>query len=483
MNKLFRSFTVRLTLWYALLFCISALVAFVGIYFLISSEIQSRTDEYLQKQVDEIARIYQLQDIATAITIARLQAEAAGEKRAFFRMFYRTGVVFASANLSQWGQVGMNRTAAAILVSGAPHFLETRHLPGPGSQRQVRIIYRRIGADIILQWGVSLDEEFALLASFKRVFLTVMVVLLAGAMAVGAFMARRAMSGVEKIARTARRITQNDLDARVPVGRRGDEIDELAVTINQMLDRIQSLVANIRRMNDNIAHDLRSPITRIRGLAEVTLARAHAGQRKQGNVSTPAGQSYLDEFVHMAASTIEECDRLLDMISTMLTISRTESGVEHLDRKPVDLWVTAKQACELFQPVAEDRGIELIMQPENVAGIVNGNEKMLQRMIANLLDNALKYADCGGKVIVGLSVDSVPGMVCLTVTDTGSGIEDRDLPHIFERFYRADQTRGTSGAGLGLSLALAVARVHGGRIEVKSKPGRGSTFKVILPTI
>ncbi len=476
MNKFFRSFTFRLTLWYALIFCFSAWIAFAVFYFLIDAELQKRTDEALRNQVEEIERIYQLQGIDTAVSIARLQAEATGERRSFFRMFYRTGVVFASANLARWKQVTVNQTAIRALLAGKRHFLETQQLAGSNGTCQIRVIYRRLGQEIVLQWGLCLDQEQALLASFRRVFLAVMALVLAGALAVGGFMARRAMSGVERIGKTARRITEKDLNSRVPVGRRADEIDELAITINQMLDRIQSLVTNIRHMTDNIAHDLRSPITRIRGVAEVTLERA-------AKMGPERHQDVLEEFAGMAADTIEECDRLLDMIATMLAISRTESGIEPLKRRPVDMAVMVEQACEIFKPVAEDCSVQLVLRVAEAPCVVQGDARMLQRMVANLLDNALKYTSAGGQVEVSLAVGGKKqDMVVLSVSDTGCGIEACHLPHIFERFYRGDQSRATTGSGLGLSLALAVARAHGGRIEVESEPGKGSTFRVFLPS-
>ncbi len=475
-----RSFTFRLTLWYTFIFCLSSLIAFAVFYFLIDSELQRRTDHALRNQVEEIGRIYQLHGLDSAVSIARLQAEAAGEKRAFFRMFYRTGVVFASANLDRWNRVVMNRVALKALFSGKSVFLETQHLDGGNTCNRIRVIYKRLGREVVLQWGVSLDQEQALLETFRKVFFGVMVPLFACALAVGAFMARRAMSGVDRIGRTARRISEHDLDSRVPVGRRGDEIDELAITFNQMLDRIQSLVSNIRCMTDNIAHDLRSPITRIRGMAEVTLARS-------SKMGPGREQEVLDDFVQMAADIIEECDRLLDMIATMLAISRTESGIDQLERRPVDLAAMVEQACELFRPVAEDGSINLSLDLGSAGCIVNGDIRMLQRMVANLLDNALKYTPPGGKVVISLDGSAkgdpqdMQDMVVLTISDTGCGIEGRHLPHIFERFYRGDQSRGTAGSGLGLSLAQAVARAHGGRIEVESEAGRGTTFKVLIP--
>jgi signal transduction histidine kinase len=178
----------------------------------------------------------------------------------------------------------------------------------------------------------------------------------------------------------------------------------------------------------------------------------------------------------MAGSTIEECDRLLDMITTMLTISRTEAGVDRPQVGDLDLAGVARDACELFRPMAEDNGVELTVEAPRACHI-RGDTPMVQRLLANLLDNALKYTPAGGRVTV--AVEAVPGAGCrLSVRDSGVGIQRADLPHVFERFYRCDVSRSRSGAGLGLSLARAIARAHGTDIAVESTPGAGSTFSV-----
>jgi len=299
--------------------------------------------------------------------------------------------------------------------------------------------------------------------AFQGLFLTTMALLVGLATGVGWFMARRAVSGVTAITRTAQGISAGTLEKRVPVRDRGDEIDQLAMTFNQMLDRIQTLVTEIRQMGDNIAHDLKSPLTRIRGMAEITLT---------------TGES-LSGYQAMAASAIEECDRLLDMINTMLMISRTEAGVDRPIREEIDLACLIRDACNLFRTMAEDKGLTLDCDiPERCS--ITGDIRAIQRMLANLVDNAIKYTASGGTVRVVMPEWSENNTV-ITVTDTGCGISEADLPHIFERFYRCDQSRSRSGTGLGLSLARAIARAHGGDISVESRPGHGSAFTVSLP--
>ena len=244
---------------------------------------------------------------------------------------------------------------------------------------------------------------------------------------------------------------------------KGDEIDQLAITFNQMLDRVEKLLTELKEMTDNIAHDLKSPITRMRGAAEVTLT---------------TGKS-LGEYEAMAASTVEECDRLLDMINTMLLISKTEAGVDKLNLGEIDLARVIRDACELFRPSGEDKGIALSCEtPEALQ--VTGDIRMIQRMLSNLLDNSIKYTPPGGKVRV-VVYEKEQRDVLISIQDTGVGITGPELPRIFERFYRGDQSRSQAGIGLGLSLARAIARAHGGDITVTSVPGEGSTFFVSLP--
>jgi heavy metal sensor kinase len=318
---------------------------------------------------------------------------------------------------------------------------------------------------VILQMGSSLEEKQRLLQALKRIFMVTLSGMLVLAIMGGWFMSRRALSGVAMVTRTAQQISEEDLITRVPVRHRHNEIDRLAITFNQMLDRIQALVAGIRQMNDNIAHDLRSPITRIRGLAEVTL-------------TSESGQ---EEYRQLAASTVEECDRLLDMINTMLTISRTEAGVSPFERAPVDLTAIVQEACDLFGPLAEEKSVALDMRIDGQIWL-SGDQRMLQRMVANMIDNAIKYTPAGGRVAVALIPESAK-QIRLTVRDTGIGISAEDQPRIFERFFRSDQARTLGGAGLGLSLAQAIARVHGGRIEVQSVLNQGSTFAITLPVM
>jgi heavy metal sensor kinase len=450
----------RLTLWYAGIFAVCSLVAFILFYTLITSVMRERTDQELLSQARQFSTVLAARGLEAVENFAVLEAQAAGVKKVFFRLLYSSGQAFSSTNMSYWKDIGIREKTLEKLLQGNRPVFDTVVLRSRGDQ--VRILYALLTPSIVLQVGQSMENYSRFIDAFKRIFIATMVSLIALAAGVGWFMARRAVSGVEAITRTAQTISAGALEQRVPVKTPGDEIDQLAMTFNQMLDRIESLITEVKEMSDNIAHDLKSPITRIRGLAEVTLTTGKS-QR---------------EFEGMAASTIEECDRLLDMINTMLLISKTESGVGTLAHEDIDLSEIVRSACDLFEPMAEDSGLTLRCTVPNQSHVI-GDSKMIQRMLANLLDNAIKYAAPGGTVEVSVSENEKETV--MTVRDTGIGIAPEDLPRIFERFYRCDQSRSKPGIGLGLSLARAIARAHGGEITVTSRPKEGSTFTVTLP--
>ncbi len=458
--RLRNTLSFRLTLWYAGIFALSSCVAFLLFYALITSFIREQTDQDLLAQVNRFSTLGAAEGVEAVKSAAVIEAQAAGVKKVFFRLLSLNGQVFSSSNMAYWKDIDIHETAIKELLRGRSHIFETITIPQ--RKEKIRILYAMLGPAIVLQVGQAMESYSRFLDAFKGIFITTMTFLIVVAAGIGWFMARRAVSGVEAVTRTAQKISGGTLEERVPVKAEGDEIDQLAITFNQMLDRIQSLLTEIKEMSDNMAHDLRSPITRIRGIAEITLT---------------TGKS-LGEYEAMAANTIEECDRLLDMINTMLMISKAEARVDHLIREKIDLAAVVQEACRLFEPTAEDKGITLSYDVKGRSHFI-GDGRMIQRMLSNLLDNAIKYTPSGGSVNV--SVEEIDAQVVVSIKDKGIGISPRDLPHIFERFYRCDQSRSQAGIGLGLSLARAIARAHGGDITAMSTPNQGSTFTITLP--
>lgn len=451
----------RLTFWYAGIFTLSSCVVFLLFYLLMTVYMREQTDQDLLKQARTITSVLSVQGMNAVQKIAILEAQASGEKKIFIRLLSPNGSVFSSSNMAYWENIGIEKSAIGRLLKEGQDVFDTITIPD--RKYGIRVLYRLIDRSLILQLGQSMENDSRLVKAFQRIFFITFSVLVVVAALAGWFMARKALARVAVVTRTAREISGGVLDRRVPVTRKADEVDQLATTFNQMLDRVEALIKGIKEMSDNIAHDLKSPVARIRGIAEVTLAT----------------EPSIRAFENMSASIIEECDRLLEMINTMLVISKTEAGVDPPQLEPLDFCKVIRDACALFQSSAEDKGIRMACRlPAPVT--INGDIRMIQRMVANLLDNAIRYTASGGIIDVSVAAGNRQ-WTTLTVKDTGVGIFEKDLPHIFERFYRCDPSRTRSGTGLGLSLVLAIAQAHGGRIEVTSTAAEGSTFSVFLP--
>jgi heavy metal sensor kinase len=460
LRRVRRTLAFRLTLWYAAIFTVSSLFAFAFFYFQIVSIVRERTDEDLVEEIGEFSKRLTAGGLDALKEFLIQEAKDEGESDIFYRLLTPQGEPLASSDLSSWEGVGASQSALRRTMNNAEPVLETISLPH--RRHKVRVLYGAIGQDIVLHVGWSLKDDDEFVAQFQEIFGSTVAAVMAFAAVIGWFMARRALTNVEEITRTARAISATDLEQRVPIKGQADEIDRLATTFNDMLDRIQALITETKEMTENIAHDLRSPITRIRGLAEMALTTG----------------STIKDYEAAAASTVEDCDRLLEMINTMLYISQTEATAGKLATEVVNMNSVVSDACELFQPLAEDKGVNLVVEIATDLK-VRGVLQHLQRMLANLIDNAVNYTPSPGTVTVSVTRDDTQGVI--VVKDTGIGIPSEELPHIFRRFYRCDRSRSRQGTGLGLTLVEAIVRAHHGRIAVTSAPNVGTTFTVTLP--
>ncbi|MEJ2068521.1 MAG: HAMP domain-containing protein, partial [Deltaproteobacteria bacterium] len=257
-----RTLAFRLTLWYAGIFTLCFLGAFIFLYFLIITDIQNRTDQGLMDEGEEFASLLALKGVDELKTAMVLEAESEGVNKIFFRLMDSSGNVLGSSNAASWQKIGKDRGVLIHMEKGAGPVLETKTLPD--RTHRVRMFYSLIGPGIILQICQSLEDDERFMGAFRQIFWITMSILLLVSALIGWFMARRALLGVEEVTLTAMEISEGALERRVPVKARGEEIDRLAKTFNTMLDRIHALVMGMREVTDNIAHDLRSPVARIR---------------------------------------------------------------------------------------------------------------------------------------------------------------------------------------------------------------------------
>ena len=301
--------------------------------------------------------------------------------------------------------------------------------------------------------------------------LAISLVFFAALGAIGAlFVARRVLKRIDDMNTSAHGIMAGDLTRRLPVSGSGDELDRLAEGLNQMLGRIAELMEGLREVSDNIAHDLRTPLTRLRNHAEAALAFG-------GDAAA---------YRQALEKTIEESDGLIKIFNALLLIARAEAGGDLGPLQPLDIGETAKSVAELYEPIAEEEGVALTVRAED--GLkVRGNRELIGQAIANLVDNALKYGapnkGCGAsaKPDVVIAARRAGESVVLTIADRGPGIEPADRTRVLDRFVRLEGSRSRPGSGLGLSLAAAVARMHGGTVELEDNQP-GLRVRLTLPT-
>ena len=276
------------------------------------------------------------------------------------------------------------------------------------------------------------------------------------------FVARRVLQRIDDINTSAHGIMAGDLTRRLPVSGSGDELDRLAEGLNEMLGRIAELMEGLREVSDNIAHDLRTPLTRLRNHAEAALAFG-------GDAAS---------YRLALEKTIEESDALIKIFNALLLIARAEAGGDVGPPQLVDVGEAARSVAELYEPIAEEEGVALIVRVQGPL-MVRGNRELIGQAIANLVDNSLKYgasnrgsADAEAKPDVVIAAERIGGSIVLTIADRGPGIAPADRARVLDRFVRLEGSRSRPGSGLGLSLAAAVARMHGGSVELEdNEPG------------
>jgi signal transduction histidine kinase len=291
---------------------------------------------------------------------------------------------------------------------------------------------------------------------------TVGLVLLLGLVG-GAMMSRNMLARLDSINRTSAEIIDGDLSRRVPVGKAHDEFDALAENLNAMLDRIERLMKGVREVTDSVAHDLRTPLNRLRNRLEATQRHLDPASAETGEIE----------------AAIAETDSLITTFNALLLIAEADAGVARGEMLPIDLAPIAEDMAELYAPLAEEKGVALRIEPAG-ATLIDGNRSLISQALANLVDNAIKYTPAAGQVVV--TALETPDGVELRVADSGPGIPPEERARVVERFVRLDASRNAPGTGLGLSLVAAVARLHEARLILQdNKPGLRAVMRFPRP--
>ena len=386
-------------------------------------------------------------------------AYSQGINRMFFLVVSPKGKILARSDLNSWSKPDGEMTFSLQFNNS----LFYRTIKFHDHPEGARILNKALFDGNILVIGKSREAQEKILGFYLWLFSGVFISLLIFGSLAGWFIARKAMAGVDRVSKAAISIGQGNFDHRVSEGKEGAEIDNLVSAFNEMIAKIQSLVFELKMVSDNMAHDLCTPLTRIRAMAEVAIN----------------GKQDVEIYRDETYGVIEECDQLIRMIRTMIEITRTESGLSMPSKDRVDMKELVSMAYEIFLPLAEDKHIRLNLELLPGTAYTCGERIALQRVVSNLLDNAIKYTQPGGNIQIFTASDE--NHVQMIVKDNGCGISETDITHIFDRFYRCDSSRSLQGYGLGLCLAHAIVKAHDGSISVESTLGKGSVFIVSLP--
>jgi len=461
-----RTFASKLSVLSGATFAILLLIALTTLYFVTYAILDKRMDEDLIEDVEEFALLHQNEGLTKVKQEMDREVMLGETDSVFLRLLDIEGRTIYSTDLSSWHEVNSNHQIPQQIIHSADKILVSEIYLNE-KEANVKTAFGFIAPNIILHMGETTEEIDEIMHLLIIVFSLTFMIILPIISLSSWFLAKYVARGVEQVSLAATEIGQGNLRYRAEVSEQSEEIKTLADSFNTMAERISTLIAEMREMTNNIAHDLRSPIGRIRAIAETSMLTKLTKNSEQN-------------FDTVTADILEECDRLIEMINTTLDVAEAETGIANRIKDKVDLSQLAGEVGEIFEPVAEQQQIKMSFQLEKNCW-VQGNLHFLQRTLANLLDNALKFTPPQGEIKVALYRSQKN--IHFSISDTGIGIPESEQHRIFERFYRCDQSRSKNGSGLGLSFVKAVVKAHQGKVILESKPGKGSTFTIMTPVL
>ena len=446
---------LRLAAWYLGTFLASTMVMGGLTYGLLASLLESRDHDIIQSTLREYATRYQAGGLPALARAIEIEQRSGSREPLFVRLVGPFQDVLLYSLPETWGAFNLAE------LPGGPNAIWSQ-VRASDRNAVLEVATINVGGGSLLQVGKTSEARNQLLSNFRRVLILGAGLALVIGVAGGLFLTRSTLKPLRDLRDAVRRILQTgQTDDRVPVYGNDDAVDELSGLFNAMLARITTLIHGMRNALDHVAHDLRTPMTRLRVTAESALATNDPAKHREA-----------------LSDCLEESERVLSMLTTLMDISEAETGTMKLHLADVALAQLAAEVLELYEDTAEDAGVTLRADvPDTLT--VPADRDRLRQALANLVDNAIKYTPRGGRVDLSAAADA--DAVVIRVADTGQGISEHDLPRIFDRLYRGDHSRATRGLGLGLNLVRAYVEAQGGTVTVQSTPGSGSVFEIRLP--
>jgi signal transduction histidine kinase len=455
--KLFHTSTFRLSAVYLIVFILSVGAILAYIYWNTAGLLERQTDETIRAEVQGLADQYRIRGLDGVLdTVRRRSSDESGS---IYLLTTPEGVRMAGNLVSVPDEI-------AIEDSGWTEFPFNVKTSTGTEPHRARAYYTELPGENVLVVGRDIEDMRQFATIIRNTLITGTLIALALGIGGGLLTSRNFLRRVDAITDASRSIMRGDLSGRMPVQGTGDELDRLASSLNQMLDQIERLMRGMQEVSSNVAHDLRTPLTRIKARAESALRSGAEG-----------------DFKAALEQTIDESDRLLQTFTALLSIAKAESGQSREGLQPVDAAVILNEVAELYEPFAEDQGGSL---KTDISGELNvrANRQLLAQAISNLVDNALKYGESPAsgtpeiQVTGGIEGDDA----VITVSDRGRGVAPEDRQHVLERFVRLDESRSRPGNGLGLSLVAGVMKLHDGRVLLEDN-GPGLKVKLVLPRL
>ncbi len=457
-KRAWKTIGVQLALWYTAIFALSSVAIFAVAVLLLQTYLSGQDKDFIHGTVEKYQSRFDDDGFDAMMSEIREDLRAPGMGAVLIRVASRDNQTLFSdgERLSEYDVASLDRQA--------PRENKWTRVVQRGDEDQLDIFTVRLRDGKILQVGKTTVQRNAPVERFVSIAAGVLVPVIAMGLLGGVALSARILRPLRSLISTVQAVTTTGrLGARVPVRGTRDELDELGLLFNRMLDRIELVVDGMKNALDNVAHDLRTPMTRLRNTAESALQ--------------PGGRPGAQE--EALADCLEQSDEALTMLKTLMDVSEAETGTLKLNRESLKVQDVVDGVLDLYGAVAEEKGVALEGACD-AALLLNADRARLKQALANLIDNALKYTPPGGRVAV--SAARVGAMVTIAVRDNGPGIPEGELPRIWDRLYRGNTAHGTPGLGLGLSLVQAIVRAHGGDVAVASRPANGSVFTLSLPS-
>ncbi len=438
----------RIVLVYVLLFALSVSALLFFTYWNTRRTLDAQTDQIIEAEITGLGEQYQHLGLQGLAETVRSRSLHLGQTLYLLTDGLKRPI---AGNLDSWPQISE--------AGGFVEFDYERQVDGKMETRRARGRIVALAGDFVLLVAQDVHDRYLTERMFTTTLpWTVALILVLGLLG-GGLMSRNMLRRLDAINRTSGEIIAGDLTRRVPLAGSGDEFDALAENLNRMLDRIERLMKGLREVTDSVAHDLRTPLNRLRNRLEESVARLNASGTQAGEIER----------------AIAETDQLIATFNALLLIAETDAGTTRAAMTPLDLGEVAADVAELYEPLAEERKIGLALVPSTGVATL-GNRSLIAQALANLVDNAIKYTPPGGKVRIRAAAGD--NGVELSVADSGPGIPPADRARVVERFVRLEASRNSPGTGLGLSLVAAVAHFHNARLTLEDNDPTG--LKAVL---